>query len=60
MIDRIYAIVEPGADRVYYSHAPPKEYQKPPGAKVYVVDVALPDFFSFDGHIHAAVTTEET
>lgn len=53
MIDVLYAIVEPGADRIYYSHTPPTEYQKKPGAKVYEVNLYFPDLVASDGLITA-------
>jgi hypothetical protein len=61
MIDRIYAILEPGADRVYYQHSPPNDYQRKTGAKVYEVEVLLPDWFKVDGRISAIAykVTEE-
>lgn len=53
MIVQGYLILEPGADRPYFSHNPPTEYQKKPGAKVYAFSLSVPDFEKVDGHIAA-------
>ena len=46
-----YLILEPGADRPYFSHTPPTEYQKKPGAKIYSFSLFVPDFIEVDGHV---------
>jgi hypothetical protein len=49
--------MEPGADRPYFSHNPPTEYQKKLFAKVYSFTLNVPDFFLVDGHIEAQAST---
>jgi hypothetical protein len=49
----IYIIFEPGADRPYFSHDPPTNYQKKEGAKIYVVEANIPEFAHVDGRITA-------
>jgi hypothetical protein len=46
-----YLIMEPGADRPYFCHNPPTEYQRKPGAKVYAFSLDIPDFIELDGRI---------
>ena len=58
MIVTGYLILEPGADRPYFSHTYPTGYQKKPGAQVYQFDVPLPDFEHVDGKILAVVRAE--
>ena len=48
-----YLIMEPGADRPYFSHTEPTDYQKKPGAKVYSFALDVPGFEKLDGHITA-------
>jgi len=40
----LYVITQPGADRPYFSHTPPEETQKKPGAKVFEFLLDLPGF----------------
>jgi hypothetical protein len=51
MIIPVYIIMEPGADRPYFSHDPPAAYQKKEGAKIYVVEANIPEFAFIDGRI---------
>lgn len=51
-----YLILEPGADRPYFSHTPPTEYQKKPGAQIYAFTLVVPDFVKVDGRIEAVAT----
>lgn len=57
MIVPIYIIMEPGADRPYFSHDPPTEYMlgahKKEGVKVYVVEANIPEWAHIDGRITA-------
>jgi hypothetical protein len=48
---QIYIIMEPGADRPYFSHYPPTAYQKRNGAKIYLVEANIPEWAHVDGHI---------
>lgn len=51
MIVTGYLILEPGADRPYFSHSAPTDYQKKPGAKVYSFQLDVPNFIEVDGRI---------
>jgi hypothetical protein len=51
-----YLILEPGADRPYFAHNPPSEYQRKPGAKVYDFVLDIPDFCEIDGRITATAS----
>jgi hypothetical protein len=53
MLLPIYIILVPGADRPYFSHHPPTEYQKKEGAKVYLAEVNIPEFAQVDGRVTA-------
>jgi hypothetical protein len=53
MLVQIYIILEPGADRPYFSHTPPTNYQKKNGAKTYLVEANIPEWAHVDGHIMA-------
>jgi hypothetical protein len=48
-----YLILEPGADRPYFSHTFPGVYLKKPGAKVYSFELYVSEFELVDGHITA-------
>jgi hypothetical protein len=51
--------MEPGADRPYFSHTPPTNYQRQPGAKVYYFVLEVPDeFVQVDGKIVATTVGE--
>jgi hypothetical protein len=56
MIVNGYLILEPGADRPYFSHTPPTAYQRKPGAKVYVFSLNVPDFMEVDGVIQSTTS----
>lgn len=53
MIVQVYIVMHPGGDRPYFTHDPPTEYQKKDGAKVYLAEVNIPEWFLVDGHITA-------
>jgi hypothetical protein len=53
MILQVYVIMEPGADRPYFSHTPPTEYQRKDGAKIYLFEGNIPEWFIVDGRITA-------
>lgn len=59
MIDQLWAIVEPGADRIYYSHSPPTEYQRKPGVRIFLVEVVFPDPDIADGAMTVHATEEQ-
>jgi hypothetical protein len=48
-----YLILEPGADRPYFSHSFPNEYVKKPGAKIYAFELYVSEFELVDGHVTA-------
>lgn len=48
-----YLILQPGADRPYFSHNPPTAYQKTEGAKVFELELDIPGFATVDGRIQA-------
>jgi hypothetical protein len=56
-----WLIMEPGADRPYFCHNPPTDYQRRPGAKVYHFVLEVPDEFVWmDGLISAEVDAATT
>jgi hypothetical protein len=57
MIQSVYLIVEPGADRVFVSSRPPNDYVRKPGSKVFLANVDLPGVEIVDGVV--AVLAEE-
>ena len=57
MIVAGYCILEPGADRPYFSHNPPTEYVRKKGAKVLIFQFDVPDFDFVDGRV-AAIARE--
>lgn len=54
-----YLILEPGADRPYFSHSFPTEYQKKSGAEIYVFELSVPRFHAIDGRIAAVAELVE-
>ena len=54
-----YLIIEPGADRPYFCHNPPTDYQKKPGAKVYSFVLHVPDAVVVDDRCTAVAIPVE-
>ncbi len=54
-----FLIMEPGADRPYFSHTEPTDYQKKLGARVYSFTLDVPSFEKVDGRIEATATPHD-
>lgn len=53
MVVQVYIILEHGADRPYFSHTPPTDYQRKPDSKVYHAEINIPEFAQVDGQVKA-------